>query len=83
MRQMSKQKLAPSLASDEMNSAYRSVIVRFWTAVQRQFVTSASLCRLVIRSVLTGKIERNSKRRAKLVIACVSLSYRGVGIIHP
>jgi hypothetical protein len=28
------------LASDEMNSAYRSVIVRFWTAV-RQFVTSA------------------------------------------
>jgi hypothetical protein len=77
------QAYSPSgLASGEMNSAYRSVIVRFWTAV-RQIHHISSLCRLVIRSALTGKIERNSKWRAEFVIACVSLSYRGVGIIHP
>ena len=82
MRQMMQEDSPPRFASGEMNPAYRSVIVRFWTAV-RQIRHISYLCRLVIRSVLTGKIERNSKRRAKLVIACVSLSYRGVGIVHP
>jgi hypothetical protein len=39
MRQMRKQ-TRPRLTSDEINPAYRNVIVRFWTAV-RQSVTLA------------------------------------------